>query len=221
MKYAKTIKYWSGNAPGHRDNSDETCRKIADTVMRVCQFATDDWVLDIGCGDGRVAMLIQSHVQLISGYDISPAMIKRATDNGLYCWVQSFLYRPTQNHYTAAFSVGTMQYCHPEDIFLFIARSLDAVGPKAWVHHLEVPDAAKMRHLYLAKRSPRKLLSGLARLLFYKVTQALVLHVPIWKDGSYWHDMNHVGRECEKLGVSVWFLDSDVKYRTHIKIFKK
>lgn len=224
MDYQKTKKHWEQDSiTVHADVSDESIKKLSQIIIEYCQPNMNETILDIGCGDGLVDHYIKSHVRELHGFDFSEHLIKRAKENNPECqyWCQSFL-EPVKNNilYDKAFSFSVFQYCKPTDIELILKSSVNCLKSGGFVTHLDVLDGSKMRFLYFRKKTIYKTFSGIISVILYKCFSLFNISVPVWKDGTYWHKMKKIVKECDKLGFKTEISDALCKYRSHLKIYK-
>ncbi len=59
----------------------ESLRRVCEDLVRPFQFQA---AIDLGCGTGLMARALAGHVGVIDGIDLSPAMVAKARQSGLY-----------------------------------------------------------------------------------------------------------------------------------------
>ena len=64
---------------GHKNDYIDLLQKMA--LERVFTFKGNEWVLDFGCGSGRMAYWIAPHVKKVMGLEVTPEMIALAEKN--------------------------------------------------------------------------------------------------------------------------------------------
>src|SRR5437763_8862462 len=77
----EVVKQSDWKAEQYKCNSELQYKAAMGALSRI-QFKGDEFVLDIGCGDGRVtAEIAEKTLLLVLGIDISPNMIEHARNN--------------------------------------------------------------------------------------------------------------------------------------------
>lgn len=195
-----------------------------------CLKLTDnDTLLDIGAGDGTVDSYLKKRVKQVLGFDFSERKIQEAkqkSPENIY-WTQSFLDSysiPGDIEVNKAFSSGVLQYCKPEDTGRYLENSIEVMKKagikEGMIVHFDIPDVNKA-YLYY------KEIYGVSETVFGRNLENIRL---IFPDGSYWHDMSRLKKQCETIlekviGISisngegeVYIKDSKCYYRSDLFI---
>lgn len=174
----------------HGDVSPEAMKKISEYIHDIIMPSKEDIILDVGCGDGVIDQFLYGESQKYMGFDFSESKIRIAKKNNpkIDYWNQSFLDEiktPTCIKPNKVFSFSVMQYCKKEDLYTFISNQINCLEKdgNGLVYMMDVPDVDKAYNYYT--------------ILFPKLTKSYIERhrkdfVSIFKDGSYWIDMEYV-----------------------------
>lgn len=193
------------------------------------QLIDSDILLDIGAGDGTVDSFLKKRVKQVFGFDFSESKIQEAKQKNpesIY-WTQSFLDSysiPSDIEVNKVFSSSVLQYCKPGDTHKYLENSIEIMKKVrikgGMIVHLDIPDVNKA-YLYY------KEIYGVSETIFRRNLENIRL---IFPDGSYWHDMNRLKKQCETIlekviGISisngegkVYIEDSKCYYRSDLYI---
>jgi SAM-dependent methyltransferase len=80
------VDFWNRRARSYDAHSDEDgareyLRLLTDRIKAKAGLDADSLILDIGCGPGRLALLLSRPAARVEGFDISPGMIELARQN--------------------------------------------------------------------------------------------------------------------------------------------
>ena len=103
-----------------------------------------------------------------------------------------------------------MQYCHPADVDTLFERCVAALRPGGRVVHGDVIDRALLPRLYLGAITP----GGLARFTRARLRP----RAPIWRDGSFAHDLSRIADRLRSGGSDVALVPARCAYRRHVVV---
>lgn len=86
--------FWDKIAPKYAQDPIKDMAAYEYTLERTRSYlGADDRVLELGCGTGSTALQLAPHVRQIVGTDVSPAMIKIATEKAVSGGIQNAEFR--------------------------------------------------------------------------------------------------------------------------------
>jgi len=75
----------------------------------------DERILDLGCGEGTLAIKIMERGAKVTGVDSSEDMIKAAQNKGVEAYVANAAALPYRNEFDAVFSNATLHWVKPPE----------------------------------------------------------------------------------------------------------
>lgn len=198
--YEEVHSHWEKTETSvHHQASEADLKVMSEYIAEALCLTPEDCVLDIGCGDGQIDFFLKEKCGHLNGFDFSKTKIEEAKARNAEAsyFVASFLddYKEKCQDINKIFSYGVMQYCKPEDTKSFIRHSVETLSKGGGeVVHLDVPDKGKAAIYY-------SLIFGVPLEIVNRMKDDIKY---IFSDGSYWHDMKEIKKECEAVCREVW-----------------
>lgn len=223
MDNERANKYWTGSVRDvHGDVSSNAFLNYFKEINDLMKFESNDSVLSIGCGEGSLDFLIiQNSGCKLTGYDFSGNFInlaKQKNPNANY-FVHDFHKSLNDERFNKIYSFSVMQYAKPKSILSILKSSLVSLEKEGLLGHFDIPDISKRNELFKIERKSfflnrlRVRLRSISLWVFGRF-------LPLWKDGSYFHDVDKLVKELEILGYEVDKVDANCAYRSHILVRK-
>jgi trans-aconitate methyltransferase len=116
---------------------------VAEVLVKRLELVPSDIVADLGCGTGRVATRLASHVGVVRAFDYSETVLniarrRRANHNVTYHHADLNSFDPTPWGLTKAFSVASFYYMNGRSEVLGLIRRLNIA--KISLAAVDLPD---------------------------------------------------------------------------------
>ena len=103
--------------------------ELALPVVDLLDPKVGDRVLDLGCGDGTLALEIERRGAKVLGIDLSEEMVEKSKSNGIEAMVASATALPFKDDFDAIFSNATLHWVKQSDLAIAnIAKALKSAG---------------------------------------------------------------------------------------------
>lgn len=212
LTYNEVCAHWEKESSKvHGSIEPEFMKAIAEHVAEGLDLQSNDRLLSVGCGDGKVDSYLKDKVAGMCGYDFSGQKIEAAKELNptVTYWRQSFLEDflcPPPMDINKIYSFGVVQYCKAEDLHWFLELQVNFLRKRGGgvIGHFDVPDVDKA-YRYIKTFSKETI---------NKYRNSFRIMSP---DGSHWHDMENFRAIADRLDVDIEF-QLPHSYRTDIII---
>ena len=103
--------------------------KLALPVVDLLETKKSEAILDVGCGDGELAIEIQSYNAKVIGIDSSSEMVQKSNANGIEAYEYSVTDLPYKERFDAVFSNATLHWVKEPNLAIQnIAKALKKGG---------------------------------------------------------------------------------------------
>ena len=211
LAYSEVRAHWEKESSKvHGSTEPEYMKAIAEHIAEGLDLQSNDKLLSVGCGDGKVDSYLKDKVAGMCGYDFSGQKLEaaKALNPTVTYWRQSFLEDllcPVSVDANKIYSFSVVQYCRAEDLHWFLELQVEFLRKHGGgvIGHFDVPDVDKA-YLYIKKFSKET------------INQYRTSFRVMSPDGSHWHDMENFHVIADRLGVDLQIKDAMAYYRSDI-----
>ena len=116
------------NADNYNKHADFVSN-LAFPVVDLLNPKENERVLDLGCGDGTLALEIEKFNTKVIAVDLSESMVEKTKEKGIEAYVMSAIELPYENEFDAVFSNAVLHWVkEPETAIAKISNALKANG---------------------------------------------------------------------------------------------
>ena len=179
--------------------SRDEFKKTIEIIVNNLKISKEDYILDIGCGNGLITYEISKFSQHITGIDINSQLLKIATENHLTSninYSQDDIIDIDFTQYKASkfYMYGVLQSIEYKYLRLFL-QNISKAKKTFKLFIADIPDQEKILNFYHTEEGKR--------FLFHDLIENRKIHL-----GNWWYK-EHIINICKDLGLKVLIKEQD------------